>query len=73
MMPFFLLKNFDKSRIFRILVEMFNLKYQKMENNFHSILVFKKDLDHMTERQLRNTLLEVESLKNAIENKLWGI
>lgn len=52
---------------------MFNLKYQKMENNFHSILVFKKDLDQMTERQLRNTLLEVESLKNAIENKLWGI
>ena len=47
-----------------------------MENeskNFHSILVFKKDLDQMTERQLRNTLLEVKSLKNAIENKLWGI
>lgn len=46
----------------------------KNENsNFHSILVFKKDLDQMSENQLRNLLIEVEGLKNAIENKLWNI
>ena len=40
------------------------------ENQFHSILVFKKDFDQMNERQLRNLLTEVDSLKNCIENKL---
>lgn len=42
-------------------------------NNFHSILVFKRDLSQMSENQLRNLLTEVEGLKNAIENKLWNI
>lgn len=45
-----------------------------MENNSHiGCGIFKQDLDKMTEIQLRNLLLEVESLKNSIENKLWNI
>lgn len=42
-------------------------------NNFHSILIFRKDLDQMSKKQLRNTLTEVEHLKNTIEEKLWKL
>ena len=43
------------------------------ENQFHSILVFKKDFDQMNERQLRNLLTEVDSLKNCIEKSNLSI
>ena len=46
---------------------------KKIKNHFHSTLVFRKDLDQMNERQLRNLLLEVESLRDAIDYKLWNI